>query len=92
VYIHVYIYITYTHAQGATAKLDGACSVKIEDICEACTIEDHTPVPIARLLELAEVDTEPVILLLNIQYTITYGVATISRLLKIICLCCKRAL
>ena len=56
-YIHISTYITYTHAQGATAKLDGACSVKIEDICEACTIEDNTPVTIARLLELAEVDT-----------------------------------
>jgi len=40
---------------GGTAKLDGACSVKIEDICEACTIEDNSPVSIQRLLELAEI-------------------------------------
>lgn len=39
---------------GASAGLDGACSVKIDDICEACTIEENSPIPMQRLQELAD--------------------------------------
>lgn len=36
------------------AGLDGACSVKVEDLCEACTIESNSPISVAQLLQLAE--------------------------------------
>ena len=36
------------------AGLEGVSAVKIEDLCELCSIEESTPVSITRLLELAD--------------------------------------
>lgn len=39
---------------GAKAGLDGLCSVKIEDLCAACCVDEGSPISVERLLEVAE--------------------------------------
>ena len=39
---------------GAKAGLDGLSSVKIEDLCASCTVDENSPISFKRLGELAE--------------------------------------
>jgi len=38
----------------AAAGLDGACAVKVEDLCAACSVEEKAPISMLRLAEMAE--------------------------------------